>query len=108
MAYGIRLRFEPLKSLNGGGITGSFLQVGDPFAHPIRILIIKNDTTGDLIISDNGVDDHLFLDTGQIITINISSNKITGDGLFFASGMALYNYAIVTGKQKINHHQKFY
>lgn len=57
MALGQQIaKFEPLRTLAFGGISGAYAAVGTPTDNRIRAFCITNNTQGDMIFSvDNGV-----------------------------------------------------
>lgn len=52
----ILARYEDLRSLAFGDISGIYAAVGTPFANPVRILKVTNLTDANLLVSFNGID----------------------------------------------------
>ena len=52
-----RIRYEDLRSLAFGGISGAYAAVGVAFANPIRSIKVTNDTDATILVSFNGIDD---------------------------------------------------
>lgn len=75
VASSSRIAFEPIRSLAFGSISGTYAGVGNPFANPVRQLIVNNNTSADMFFSFDGVDDHFFLATGTSIILDYCSNK---------------------------------
>jgi len=48
------VRFDAVRSVAFGSITGSFVQLGTPFGHTMRIVKFQNTTDADVIISFDG------------------------------------------------------
>ena len=87
----VRLFPEPLRSIAFGSIGSSFNTVGSPFAHPIYITHLVNDTDVALVFSWNGVDQHLYLPSGGFLVLDITANKAGyASGLFFSVGQRIY------------------
>lgn len=53
----VKIRYENLRTLSFGGISGTYAGVGAAFANPVRILKITNTTDVTLTISFDGVND---------------------------------------------------
>lgn len=70
-----RVRFEPLRTLAFGGISPAYAGIGTPFANPIRMISITNDTDAPIFISFNGVDDQDYLAAHMAKVYDYSSNK---------------------------------
>lgn len=73
---GQRIRFEELRSLAFGDISGSYAAVGDPLGNAARMIIITNQTNADMIISFDGVNDHLFVISSSAIVFDFASNRV--------------------------------
>jgi len=77
----IRVRYEPLRSIDGASITGIYQGVGLPFANPVRILKVTNFTNENILISLNGVDDHDIVGASGFFLYDYASNKADAAGL---------------------------
>lgn len=87
----VRIRYEPLRSLAFGGISGSYAAVGTIFANPVRILKITNLTDADLLISFDGVTDRDIIPASTIEVLDYGSNKAdTGGQLDQSVGDRVY------------------
>jgi hypothetical protein len=82
---------EPLRILAFGDISGTYAPIGDPFYHPIKFMILQNDTDVSITFSWDGVTDHLQLpSTGQLV-LDIGSNSSLPIGaLYFQKGDRIY------------------
>lgn len=68
MNQAVQVVFDTLRTDAFGSILVGYSIIGTPFAHPIRLLVMQNMTDGNVIISFDGVNDHMFLpSTGQIV-----------------------------------------
>ena len=92
MAFGIRILPETLRTLAFGGIAAGYTAVGTAFTHPIRIIMITNTTDVGVIISWNGVNDHIALPAGGFILLDVMSNKANSinSSAFIAEGTIIY------------------
>ena len=77
----IRIRYEPLRSLAFGSISGVYAGVGLPFANPVRILKVTNLTDVPLLVSYNGVDDHDVVAATGFYLYDFASNQSAAAGL---------------------------
>lgn len=81
----IRAFFDTLRSIAFGDITGAYAPVGTPFDHTVRLIHITNNTDGDMIISTNGVTDHLFVPAHSFILLDLTTNHGQYDSTFVLS-----------------------
>jgi hypothetical protein len=90
----LRIFPEVLRSVAAATIPATFPSlvgaIGGPFLHPIRILQIVNQTNGNVLISWDGIDAHIFLGTQDFILLDICTNKSTPNGAFIAQGTTIY------------------
>lgn len=85
------VRFEGLRSLAFGGISGTYAGVGAKFANPVRVLKITNLSDANLLISFNGVDDMDVVGANGFCLYDWGSNKANQAGYFDQSaGDRLY------------------
>lgn len=87
----VRIRYEALRSLAFGGISGTYAGVGTAFADPVRILKITNLTDANLLISFDGVTDRDIIPANTIEVLDYGSNKAdTGGQLDQSVGDRVY------------------
>lgn len=67
-------RFDSLRTLAFGGISGSYAVVGAPLANNWRMFKITNNTNGDLFISADGTTDNLFIPAMSFTLYDLSTN----------------------------------
>ena len=85
------VRYEPLRSLAFGGISGSYAGVGLPFANPVRLICIDNNTDANILVSFNGVDNHTFVAANGFKLLDYCSNRNDmGGNLEHPAGDRLY------------------
>jgi len=75
LSSSIRIRYETLRSLAFGGISGAYAPVGTSFAHPVRILKVTNLTDANLLISFNGIDNMDVVAAQASYVYDYASNK---------------------------------
>lgn len=93
----VRILPEPLMAeagaviAAGGGTPGNFVPVGTPLTEPSRLILFQNATDGDIIVSFNGVDDHMPIFNGAFILLDVSTNRSNVGGAFsVAEGTQFY------------------
>jgi len=82
VASAIRVRFEPLRSLAFGAISGTYAGMGLPLANPSRIVKVSNFTDANILVSINGVDDHDIVAANGFYLYDLGTNKSDAGGLF--------------------------
>lgn len=90
IAQNIRVRFEPLRSLAFGSISGAYMGVGTAVDHPVRAFLIENLTDQTILFSFNGIDDHFALPASGLFVLDIATNMSMERGFFLAQGERLY------------------
>lgn len=73
---GQRVRFETLRSIAFGSISGAFAAVGTPLSNPARLIILTNQTNADMIVSFDGVNNHIYILSASAIILDLGSNRI--------------------------------
>ena len=81
---------DALRSLAFGAIGMSYLPLGTPFAHPMRILKFVNVTNADMIISFDGIVDHDYVPAGGFTLYDLTTNRSETAGWFFREGTQVY------------------
>lgn len=76
MDSGQIVRFEPLRSLAFGSISGTYTALGTPLANASHILNIDNLTDADVLVSFDGITDHTIVPAGSGKIIDYASDKI--------------------------------
>lgn len=80
-----KLAFEALRSQ---AIAAGYANLGTPFAHPIRLFKIANETTGAITISfDGGTTDHEHLAANSFLLVDCTSNRVAESELCAATGV---------------------
>ncbi len=86
----IVVKVDVLRSLGFGSIGASFLPIGIPFEHPMRILKIINVTNTDMIISFDGINNNDYVPAGGFTLYDLTTNQNESAGWFFKTGTQVY------------------
>lgn len=68
-------QFDILRSLAFGSISGTYALIGTPLIYAANAIRITNNTDGDMFISDDGINNKLFVPATSFVLYDISSNK---------------------------------
>lgn len=68
----------------------AYLGLGTATTRPIRIFLLQNLTDAAVMISFDGVNDHLPFPSWGYLLVDITSNKTIPQGFFLAEGQRLY------------------
>lgn len=90
MAYGTRVRFDAVREVDFGDVSGSYVAVGTPLSDHVRIIDFNNGMDQQLYISFDGTTDHLRIASISFKLFDLSANKIRDDGLFLPVGTQIY------------------
>jgi hypothetical protein len=90
MAYGTRVKFDEVREIAFGDISGAYATVGTPIGDHVRILGFNNGMDEDLYISFDGQTDNLRIASNSFKLYDLSTNRIRDDGLFLAVGTQIY------------------
>jgi hypothetical protein len=90
MAYGTRVGFEPLRSIAAASITNSYVILGGATTGHIRIFNVTNATNQDVLVSLDGVNDHMRIAAASFQLFDFTSNKVRDDGFFLSQGTFFY------------------
>ena len=85
-----RLYVEPVRSLAFGSITNVYAGLGTAIDNPTTMFLIQNLTDTEIMISFDGVDNHMPFPPHGYLLLDVSSNKTTSEGLFLPEGQRLY------------------
>lgn len=90
-ANAVRARFEPIRSISFGDISGTYALIDSPLTYPSRIIKLVNTTDGAVFISTNGINDHDIIPAGGFVLYDVTSNRSDMGGvLLFAEGDRFY------------------
>lgn len=81
-------KFEVLRSLAFGSISGTYAALGTPLEKRARLVKISNSTDAPILVSVNGVDDHDYVPAMGFVLYDIQSNQnhVHEDEYLFAIG----------------------
>lgn len=83
----LRLGFEPLRSIDSSTFNGSYMDLGDPFEHPIRAFKVTNVSDVDITVSlDGGTTDTEYIPAGSFFLFDICSNRVWDAEFVSATG----------------------
>ena len=74
-----RLYPNPLQSIDSATFTGSYQALGSSLANASRIIKITNNSTKDVTVSWDGINDHEFVPAGSFILLDASANREVSD-----------------------------
>lgn len=90
MAEGQQFQAEPLRSLLFSSILNTYLPIGTSIRYSARQILIQNLTDVLLIFSFDGINDHIALPQGGFYLSDITTNKISTEGYFLATGQSVF------------------
>lgn len=77
----MKARFETLRTISFGDVSGTYTRVGAVFANPPRMIKVQSTMDADLLISYNGVDDQDFIVQNSGFVYDYASNKASKAGV---------------------------
>ena len=82
-----KAKFDTQRSIDASTFTGSYQVFGSILSVNPALIIIQNDTTVDVTISDDGVNDSLTIPIGTSMVLDLRSNRTPqGSDLSFPIG----------------------
>jgi len=90
MSKAIRLQAEPVRSLAFGSISGVYAGIGTEMTRPIRMILLQNLTNAAVMVSFDGINDHLPLAANGYIVLDVTANKTVDTGFFIGEGQRFY------------------
>lgn len=76
------VNLDNIRSINFASILGTYVVVGTPFDHNARIIHFVNNTDGDLLISDDGVNDKIMLPAHSYVVYDFNTNRGEYDAVY--------------------------
>lgn len=67
--------FDTLRSLAFGGISGTYANLGTALTTNARMFKLTNGTNGDIFVSLDGTNNHMFLPAGSFTLYDLSTNS---------------------------------
>jgi len=90
MSLALRLMPEPVRSIAFGAVSPVYMGIGSSMTRPIRMLVLQNLMDIPVMISFDGIDDHLPMAANGYLVLDIAANKTVPEGFFLAEGQRLY------------------
>lgn len=70
-----RMGYEPERTMASGAIIAGYTLMGALFTHPIRILVLQNNTNAGVSFSLDGINTLITLQPGVDIVLDITANR---------------------------------
>jgi hypothetical protein len=87
----LRAKWEPLRSLAFGSISGTYAGIGTSFANPVRIMWIQNTTDVMLTFSQDGLVDNFVVQSDSFVLLDVTTNQsIPAGAFYFPEGERIY------------------
>lgn len=90
MAFIDRAEFDTIRSSGFAAIGAAYATIGTPLTERAVVLSFKNNTNGDVFVSDDGVNDKLFLPANSFTIFDIRTNAPNYTNLVFPIGTQFY------------------
>lgn len=91
----IKVLPEAVRSLAFGSISGTYAGVGNPLSNPSRIILFQNMTDSLLMVSFDGITDHLPIASQGFVLLDVTANKTVSQGFYIAEGTRFYVKQVV-------------
>jgi hypothetical protein len=69
------IKWDALRSLSSASVTGTYGKVGTAFTFPPRLVKIINNSTQDVTVSVDGINDHDYVPAGGFTLYDIGTNR---------------------------------
>ncbi len=89
-ALAIKLLPEAIRSIAFGSIAVGYMGVGTSLAHPSRLVMFQNFTDAALMVSFDGITDHLPVAANGFVLLDVTANKTVSQGFYIAEGTRFY------------------
>ena len=88
--YSNRAKFDTLRSVAAGSVTGSFVALGVPLASPAVAFNCLNQTNGDVQVSFDGINPNLTLPANSYQVWDVRANSPALNEYLLAGGTQFY------------------
>lgn len=85
-----RLQVDTVRTANFAVINPAYMGVGTAVSNPIRLFILQNFLDSAVMLSFDGINDHLPMPPNAYLIVDLASNKTREQGFFLAEGQRLY------------------
>lgn len=86
----IKLLPEAVRSIAAASIGVGYMGVGTPLTNPSRLILFQNYTDAALMISFDGITDHVPIAANGFVLLDITANKTVNQGFYIAEGTRFY------------------
>ena len=85
------VRYDVLRSLAFGSISGTYTAIGTAFGYSVRCIKVKNSTDANMLISFDGINNHdvIFSFSGDVVDY-ASNRQANADKLEQPAGITIY------------------
>ena len=90
MAFGTRAKFDAVREVAFGGISGTYAVVGGPLTDHARIIRFVNSTNAEVYITTDPTENEIRMAASSFVLYDFSTNRIQNDGLFVHVGTQFY------------------
>jgi hypothetical protein len=73
---------DPIRSLAEASIGSTYSALGTAFTEPVRLLVVVNNTDGDMFVSDDGVNNKMFVSAGTTRVLDLTTNRTHRDQIW--------------------------
>jgi hypothetical protein len=70
----IAVRFDAVRTLAAGAITGTYATIGAETSHLMRIIHVVNQTNANIFVSFDGFTDNIFVPAGSFVLYDFESD----------------------------------
>lgn len=84
------VRFDALRSVAFGSITNSYTAIGGEFTHAMRVLVFRNNTDADMLISFDGTTNNDIIPAGSFSLYDLTSDQDTTEHFRYQNGTQVY------------------
>jgi hypothetical protein len=74
--------FDALRTVTATSTSTTYNAVGGPLTNMVRLICFTNNTNGDMIFSDDGVTDMLFVAAGSFKLFDLNTNRLHVDQMW--------------------------
>lgn len=89
-AIAIKVLPEAVRTLDFSSIGSAYMGIGIPLTNPSRIILIQNYTDEAVMISFDGITDHVPVASDGFVLLDITANKTASQGFYIAEGTRFY------------------
>jgi hypothetical protein len=90
------VRFSLMTEVPIASITASYTAFGVPFAHPMRVLHLINDSNGTYYFSFDTINDNFVLLANSFVLYDLTSDQDHNESFRYQKGSQLYIKSVVT------------